>query len=97
MESFSQVRVRVHNWLDNIFWSSRSVKDWEGKLSLMTLLQFPTPKKNVSTGGRDILVLKTEVKHEVGIKRVEQFFATAGKIRRSIGLCEGLRAVRIEL
>ncbi|MEK3916156.1 hypothetical protein [Paenibacillus sp. FSL H7-0331] len=44
--------------------------DWEGKTSLMTLSQFPTPEEIVSTGARG--VLEHWVKRGVGIKRAEK-------------------------
>lgn len=96
MVNLNQVKARVHNWFDRYFPEYLSVfKDWEGKASLMTMRQFPTPEEIVSTGARGVLVhWKTEVKRGVGIKRAEKLFATAEK---SIGLTEGLRAARMEL
>ncbi|SDL47153.1 Transposase IS116/IS110/IS902 family protein [Paenibacillus sp. OK060] len=94
--SLNQVKARVHNWFDRYFPEYLSVfKDWEGKTSLMTMRQFPTPEEIVSTGARGVLAhWKTEVKRGVGIKRAEKLFATAGIF---IGLTEGLRAARLEL
>ncbi len=96
MVSLNQVKARVHNWFDRYFPEYLSVfKDWEGKASLMTMRQFPTPEEIVSTGARDVLAhWKTEVKRGVGIKRAEKLLATA---ETSIGISEGLRAARIEL
>ncbi|SEL27345.1 Transposase IS116/IS110/IS902 family protein [Paenibacillus sp. OK003] len=96
MVSLNQVKARVHNWFDRYFPEYLSVfKDWEGKASLMTMRQFPTPEEIVSIGARGVLAhWKTEVKRGVGIKRAEKLFATAGT---SIGLTEGLRAARLEL
>ncbi|MHA7582211.1 IS110 family RNA-guided transposase [Paenibacillus vandeheii] len=96
MVSLNQVKARVHNWFDRYFPEYLSVfKDWEGKTSLMTLRQFPTPEEIVSTGARGVLAhWKTEVKRGVGIKRAEKLFATAGT---SIGLTEGRRAAKMEL
>lgn len=96
MVNLNQVRARVHNWLDRYFPEYLSVfKDWEGKASLMTMRQFPTPEEIVSTGARGVLAhWKTEVKRGVGVRRAEKLFATA---KTSIGLTEGLRAARMEL
>ncbi|WP_017688399.1 IS110 family transposase, partial [Paenibacillus sp. PAMC 26794] len=96
MVSLNQVKARVHNWFDRYFPEYLSVfKDWEGKTSLMTMRQFPTPEEIVSTGARGVLAhWRTEVKRGVGIKRAEKLFATAGI---SIGLTQGLRAARLEL
>ncbi len=96
MVSLNQVKARVHNWFDRYFPEYLSVfKDWEGKASLMTMRQFPTPEEIVSTGARGVLVhWKTEVKRGVGIRRAEKLYAAA---ETSIGLTEGLRAARMEL
>jgi transposase len=96
MVSLNQVKARVHNWFDRYFPEYLSVfKDWEGKASLMTMRQFPTPEEIVSIGARGVLIhWKTEVKRGVGIRRAEKLFATA---ETSIGLTEGLRAARMEL
>jgi transposase len=94
--NLNQVKARIHNWLDRFFPEYLQVfKDWEGKASLMTLHQFPTPQEIVSLGARDVLVhWKKEVKRGVGIKRAELLYKVAAS---SIGLTEGTRAARIEL
>ncbi|MCL6459624.1 MAG: IS110 family transposase [Gorillibacterium sp.] len=94
--NLNQVKARVHSWIDHYFPEYLSVfKDWEGKASLMTLREFPTPEEIVSKGARGVLECwKVEVKRGVGIKRAEKLFATA---ENSIGLREGLRAARMEL
>lgn len=96
MVSLNQVKARVHNWIDRYFPEYLSVfKDWEGKASLMTMREFPTPEEIVTTGAKGVLAhWKTEVKRGVGIRRAELLCATA---EASIGLTEGLRAARIEL
>jgi len=96
MVSLNQVKARIANWFDRYFPEYPQVfKDWEGKASLMTMRQFPTPEEIVSTGARGVLThWKTEVKRGVGIKRAEQLYAVA---MVSIGLTEGLTAARIEL
>jgi len=96
MVSLNQVKARIANWFDRYFPEyPRVFKDWEGKTSLMTMHQFPTPEKIVSTGARGVLThWKTEVKRGVGIKRAEQLYAAATV---SIGLTEGLAAAQIEL
>ncbi|OZQ91447.1 IS110 family transposase [Paenibacillus sp. VTT E-133291] len=92
----NQVKARISHWFDRYFPEYSVVfKDWEGKASLMTMRQFPTPEEIVSTGARGILThWKTEVGRGVGIKRAEKLYATATE---SIGLTEGLSAARIEL
>lgn len=94
--SQSQVKARIGNWLDRYFPEYATVfKKWEGKASMMTLRQFPTPEEIVSTGARGVLAhWKTEIGRGVGIKRAEKLYAAATV---SIGLTEGLSAARIEL
>lgn len=96
MGSLTQVKSRIANWFDRYFPGySKVFKSWDGKASLMTMRQFPTPEEIVSKGARDILVYwKTEVKRGVGIKRAEQLCAAA---EVSIGLKEGLVAARVQL
>lgn len=96
MVNLNQVKARVGNWFDRYFPEySQVFKDWEGKASLMTMREFPTPEEIVSTGARGVLThWKTEVKRGVGSKRAEQLHAAATV---SIGLTEGLAAARIEL
>jgi transposase len=95
-DSLTQVKSRIANWFDRYFPEYEKVfKHWDGKASLMTMRQFPTPEEIVSKGARDILACwKEEVKRGVGIKRAEQLYAAA---EVSIGLKEGLTAARIQL
>jgi transposase len=94
--SFIQVKSRMANWFDRYFPEYAKVfKSWDGKASLMTMRQFPTPEEIVSRGAREILACwKMEVKRGVGIKRAEQLCAAA---EVSIGLKEGLVAARVQL
>lgn len=96
MVNLNQVKTRITNWFDRYFPEYLQVfKKWEGKASLMTMRQFPTPEEIISIGARGVLThWKTEIKRGVGIKRVEQLY-TAATV--SIGLTEGLAAARIEL
>lgn len=96
MVCLSQVKARVAGWFDRYFPEYPMVfKNWEGKASLMTMKQFPTPEEILSIGVRGILAhWKTAIKQGVGIKRAESLYAAA---RASIGLTEGLAAARIEL
>ncbi|WP_027415482.1 IS110 family transposase [Aneurinibacillus terranovensis] len=96
MVSLNQVKARITNWFDRYFPEYPQVfKDWDGKASLMTMHQFPTPEEIVSIGARGVLThWKTEIKRGVGIKRAEKLY-TAATV--SIGLTEGLTAARIEL
>lgn len=95
-DSLIQVKSRIANWFDRYFPGYAKVfKSWDGKASLMTMRQFPTPEEIVLRGARDILAFwKTEVKRGVGIKRAEQLCAAA---EVSIGLKEGLVAARVQL
>lgn len=96
MGSLTQVKSRIANWFDRYFSGYAKVfKSWDGKASLMTMREFPTPEEIVSKGARDILAFwKAEVKRGVGIKRAEQLYAAA---EVSIGLKEGLVAARVQL
>jgi transposase len=96
MVNLNQAKTRITAWLDRYFPEYPQVfKDWEGKASVMTLRQFPTPEEIVSLGARGVLThWKTEIKRGIGIKRAEQLYAAATV---SIGLTEGLIAARIEL
>lgn len=96
MVSLTQVKARVVGWFDRYFPEYPMVfKSWEGKASLMTMRQFPTPEEIVSMGARGILAYwKTEIKQGIGIKRAESLHAAAAT---SIGLTEGLAAAKIEL
>src|SRR5690606_11090290 len=84
------------NWLDRFFPEYHRVfKDWEGKASLITLAEFPTPQDIVSHGAYAILKRwKQDVKRAVGMKRAEQL---VGAAKNSIGLTEGLIAAKMEL
>ncbi|HAJ4019660.1 TPA: transposase, partial [Escherichia coli] len=56
MVSLNQVKARITNWFDRYFPEYPQVfKDWEGKASLMTMRQFPTPEEIVSIGARGVL------------------------------------------
>ncbi|CAM4227258.1 transposase [Paenibacillus alkaliterrae] len=94
--NLNQVKGRMSNWFDRYFPEYESVfKDWEGKASLMTMRQFPTPEEIQAAGARGVIAhWKTEVKRGVGIKRTEKLCAAAAS---SIGLTEGLAAARMEL
>jgi transposase len=96
MVGLNQVKARITNWHDRYFPEySQVFKDWEGKASLMSMRQFPTPEEITSAGARGILAhWKPAITRGVGIKRAEQLYAAA---TRSIGLTEGLAAARIEL
>lgn len=95
-DSLIQVKSRIANWFDRYFPEYVKVfKSWDGKASLMTMRQFPTPEEIVLKGAKDILASwKTEVQRGVGIKRAEQLCAAA---EVSIGLKEGLVAARVQL
>lgn len=94
--NLGQVQRRIQNWLDCFFPKYLEVfKDWEGKASLITQAEFPTPQENTSIGAVDILKRwKKNVQRAVGIKRAEKLVEAA---LNSIGLTEGLMAARIEM
>lgn len=96
MLSLGQVQRRIQNWLDRFFPEYQKVfTDWEGKASLITLAEFPTPQEIVTFGAFTILKRwKQDVKRAIGMKRAEKLVQVA---RRSIGLTEGLAAAKIEL
>jgi len=54
--SFTQVKIRIGNWLDRYFPEYTSVyKEWESKTSLITLRRFPLPIDIVAKGPDAIL------------------------------------------
>jgi transposase len=96
MVNVGQVQRRIQNWLDRFFPEFQQVfKDWEGKASLITLAEFPTPQEIVSLGAMAIMSRwKQDVKRAVGMKRAEQLVKVA---QVSVGLTEGLMAAKFEL
>lgn len=96
MVNLGQVQRRIQNWLDRFFPEYNQVfKDWEGKASLITLAEFPTPQEIVSLGAFTILKRwKQDVKRAVGIKRAEKLVKAASV---SIGLTQGLTAAKMEM
>ncbi|BFH60576.1 hypothetical protein [Paenibacillus azoreducens] len=96
IRDFSQVRCQIQNWLDCFFPKYGQVfKDWEGKASLITLSEFPTPTEIVMLGPKAILCRwKKDVKRAVGYKRAVQLFEAANQ---SIELSKGLKTAEIEL
>lgn len=94
--NLGQVQRRIQNWLDRFFPEYLEVfKDWEGKASLITLVEFPTPQEITEMGATAILKRwKKDVKRAVEIKRAEKLVETA---TNSIGLTEGLMATRMEM
>src|SRR5690606_14680882 len=96
MVNLGQVQRRIQNWLDRFFPEYSEVfKDWEGKASLITLSEFPTPEEIITLGSLNILKRwKQDVKRAVGIKRAEKLVKAASV---SIGITRGLTAARIEM
>jgi len=96
MQNFGQVQRRIQNWLDRFFPEYHQVfKDLEGKASLVTLREFPTPQEIVELGSFAILKRwKQDVKRAVGMKRAEKLSQVA---KTSIGMQEGLMAGKLEL
>lgn len=96
MQNFGQVQRRIQNWLDRFFPEYQQVfKDWEGKASLITLREFPTPQEIVRLGSFAILKRwKQDVKRAVGMKRADKLVQIA---KASIGMQEGIMAAKWEL
>jgi transposase len=96
MTNFGQVQRRIQNWLDRFFPEYDQVfKDWQGKASLITLSEFPTPSEIMALGADAIVRRwKKDVKRAVGSKRAAQLLEAA---KTSIGLKHGLAAAKIEL
>lgn len=94
--NLGQAQRRIQNWLDRFFPEYLEVfKDWEGKASLITLAEFPTPQEITALGATAILKRwKKDVQRAVGIKRAEKLVKAASN---SIGLTEGLMAARMEM
>lgn len=95
-KSLNKIKNKVIQWLDKYFPEFNDVfGDWEGKAALITLREFPTPEKVLSTDVQQIVVAwKKEVKRAVGIKRAVKLVEAA---KESIGIKEGLRMAEIEL
>lgn len=94
MVNLGQVQRRIQNWLDRFFPEYRQVfKDWEGKASLITLSEFPTPK-DINSQDAFYYPQTMETGREACMKRAEQLVQAA---RTSIGLTEGLTAAKMEL
>jgi len=90
------VKNKVDHWLDKYFPEFNDVfANWEGKAALISLAEFSTPEKVLSTGVQQIVAIwKKEVKRAVGIKRAVRL-VEAAKI--SIGIKEGLKMAKKEL
>lgn len=96
MVNLGQVGRRILQWTDRFFPEYTNVfKNWEGKASLITLHEFPTPSEVVALGPTAIMTRwKKEVKRAVGLKRAEKLVRAAST---SIGIQEGTMAAKIEL
>jgi transposase len=90
------IKNKVDHWLDKYFPEFNDVfANWEGKAALISLTEFSTPEKVLSTGVQQIVATwKKEVKRAVGINRAVRL-VEAAKI--SIGIKEGLRMAKKEL
>lgn len=78
MVNLGQVQRRVQNWLDRFFPEYTELfKDWEGKASLITLGEFPTPGEVVELGTEAIVQRwKKDVNRAVGAKRAQHLMET---------------------
>jgi len=90
------LKNKVDHWLDKYFPEFNDVfVNWEGKAALISLTEFSTPEKVLSTGVQQIVATwKKGVKSAVGINRAVRL-VEAAKI--SIGIEEGLRMAKKEL
>ena len=90
------IKNKVDHWLDKYFPEFNDVfADWEGKAALISLTEFSTPEKVLSTGVQQIVAAwKKEVKRAVGFNRAVRL-VEAAKI--SIGITEGLKMAEKEL
>lgn len=95
-KNLNKIKNMVTQWLDKYFPEFNDVfGDWEGKAALVTLREFPTPEKILSTSVQQIVVAwRKEVKRAVGFNRAVNL-VEASKI--SIGIKEGLRMAEKEL
>lgn len=84
------IKNKVTQWLDKYFPEFNDVfADWEGKAALISLTEFSTPEKVLSTGVQQIVATwKKEVKRAVGFNRAARL-VEAAKI--SIGINEGIK------
>ncbi|MFT5875027.1 MAG: transposase [Clostridium sp.] len=90
------IKNKVDHWLDKYFPEFNDVfANWEGKAALISLTEFSTPEKVLSTGVQQILATwKKEVKRAVGIQRAVRLVEA---VKISIGIKEGLRMASKEL
>jgi Transposase and inactivated derivatives len=95
-KNLNKIKNKVTQWVDKYFPEFNDVfGDWEGKAALITLKEFPTPEKVLSTGMQQIVASwRKEVKRAVGFNRAVKL-VEAAKI--SIGIKEGLRMAEKEL
>jgi transposase len=90
------VKNRVTQWLDRYFPEFNDVfADWEGKAALISLSEFSTPEKVISTGVKQIAAAwRKEIKRGIGFNRAVRL-NEAAKI--SIGIKEGLKMAEKQL
>ncbi len=90
VKNLNKIKNKVTQWMDKYFPEFNDVfGDWEGKAALITLKEFPTPEKILSTSVQQIVAAwRKEVKRAVGFNRAVKL-VEAAKI--SIGIKEGLR------
>ena len=90
------IKNKVDHWLDKYFPEFNDIfADWEGKAALISLTEFPTPEKVLSTGVQQIFeTWKKSVKRGLGLNRAVRL-VEAAKI--SVGIEEGIRMAEKEL
>lgn len=89
-KNLNMIRNKVTQWLDKYFPEFNDVfAKWEGKAALISLTEFSTPEKVLSTGVQQIVATwKKGVKCAVGVNRAVRLVEAA---KNSIGIKEGLK------
>lgn len=95
-KNLNMIKNKVDHWIDKYFPEFNDVfADWEGKAALISLSEFATPEKVLSTGVQQIVATwKKEVKRAVGNNRAVRLIEAA---KISIGIKEGLKMAQKEL
>lgn len=96
IKDLNKIKNQVTRWIDIYFPEFNTVfADWEGKVALITLKEFPTPVKVLELGSEQILLLwKKEVSRAVGIKRAQKLVEAA---KDSIGKRHGIEMAELEI
>ncbi|MDD4570245.1 MAG: transposase [Tepidanaerobacteraceae bacterium] len=92
----NSIKNQIKRWIKIYFPEfNNAFADWEGKAALMTLKEFPTPKKIIELNAQKIVATwRKEISRAVGIKRATKPTKAA---KKSTGIKEGLMAAENEL